>query len=115
MTDNPLGRWVDETKFDLGRQVRWSYLPPLMVYLAASVSGLTAIVVPKLPSIIEESRITQSFVLFMVFILINLALINIKCRIPAEPGIMVYPLWVPVMGALSCCALLISQLLPLIM
>jgi hypothetical protein len=44
MTDNPLGRWVDETIFDLGRQVRWSYLPPLMVYLAAGVSGLTAIV-----------------------------------------------------------------------
>lgn len=44
MTVNPLGRWVDETIFDLGRQVRWSYLPPLMVYLAAGVSGLTAIV-----------------------------------------------------------------------
>ena len=29
---------------DLGRQFRWSYLPPLMVYLAAGVSGLTAIV-----------------------------------------------------------------------
>jgi amino acid transporter len=54
-----------------------------------------------------------SFVLLMVFILINLALINIKRRLPAEPGIMVYPLWVPVMGALSCCALVISQLLAL--
>jgi amino acid transporter len=54
-----------------------------------------------------------SFILLMVFILINLALINIKRRVPAEPGIMVYPLWVPVMGALSCCALVISQLLPL--
>ncbi len=39
-----IGRWVDETIFDLGRQFRWSYLPPLMVYLAAGVSGLTAIV-----------------------------------------------------------------------
>ena len=39
-----LYRWVDETIFDLGRQFRWSYLPPLMVYLAAGVSGLTAIV-----------------------------------------------------------------------
>lgn len=29
---------------DLGRQFRWSYLPPLMVYLAAGVSGLTAVV-----------------------------------------------------------------------
>ena len=29
---------------ELPRQLRWSYLPPLMVYLAAGVSGLTAIV-----------------------------------------------------------------------
>jgi hypothetical protein len=37
-------RWVDRTVIDLGRQFRVSYLPPLMVYLAAGVSGLTAIV-----------------------------------------------------------------------
>ena len=36
--------WIAETFIDLGRQFRWSYLPPLMVYLAAGVSGLTAIV-----------------------------------------------------------------------
>ncbi len=36
--------WVDEIFLDLARQFRWSYLPPLMVYLAAGVSGLTAIV-----------------------------------------------------------------------
>ena len=44
LTSKLLGRWVDETIFDLGRQFRFSYLPPLMVYLAAGVSGLTAIV-----------------------------------------------------------------------
>ena len=44
MTDNPLWQWIDNTFLDLGRQLRWSYLPPLMVYLAAGVSGLTAIV-----------------------------------------------------------------------
>jgi hypothetical protein len=37
-------RWVDETLLDLGRDFRWSYMPPLMVYLAAGISGLTAIV-----------------------------------------------------------------------
>ncbi|MGY6274951.1 hypothetical protein [Methylomonas sp. MgM2] len=36
--------WFDENILELGRQVRWSYLPPLMVYLAAGVSGLTGIV-----------------------------------------------------------------------
>jgi hypothetical protein len=44
MTDNPLWRWFDNTFLDLGRQFRWSYLPPLMIYLAAGVQGLTAIV-----------------------------------------------------------------------
>ncbi|MDX5362447.1 MAG: hypothetical protein LPL00_12925 [Alphaproteobacteria bacterium] len=39
-----LAAWVDVTFVDLARQMRWSYLPPLMVYLAAGVSGLTAIV-----------------------------------------------------------------------
>ncbi len=44
MTSNHFGQWIDETFLDLGRHLRWSYLPPLMVYLAAGVSGLTAIV-----------------------------------------------------------------------
>lgn len=44
MTDNSFWRWIDDTFFDLGRQFRWSYLPPLMIYLAAGVQGLTAIV-----------------------------------------------------------------------
>ncbi|GAB4258690.1 MAG: hypothetical protein Kow0065_08480 [Methylomicrobium sp.] len=37
-------RWVDENVYDLARQMRISYVPPLMVYLAAGVSGLTSIV-----------------------------------------------------------------------
>jgi hypothetical protein len=37
-------QWIDRTILDLGRQVRISYLPPLMVYLAAGISGLTGIV-----------------------------------------------------------------------
>ena len=36
--------WADATIFDLLWQFHLSYLPPLMVYLAAGVSGLTAIV-----------------------------------------------------------------------
>jgi hypothetical protein len=44
MTNNAVVRWLDEIFLDLGRQVRWSYLPPLMVYLAAGISALTGIV-----------------------------------------------------------------------
>ena len=36
--------WVEAVFVDLARQFKWSYLPPLMVYVAAGVSGLTAIV-----------------------------------------------------------------------
>ncbi|MBI1386633.1 MAG: hypothetical protein GC150_17135 [Rhizobiales bacterium] len=39
-----LGRWFEVTILDVGRQFRWSFLPPLMVYFAAGFSGLTAIV-----------------------------------------------------------------------
>ena len=44
MTPNVALRWIDATVFALGRELRWSFLPPLMVYLAAGVSGLTTIV-----------------------------------------------------------------------
>ncbi len=44
MTPRILWRWFDATFLDLARQLRWSYLPPLLVYLAAGVSGLTSIV-----------------------------------------------------------------------
>jgi hypothetical protein len=39
-----LWRWFDYTVLSLARDMRWSYLPPLMVYVAAGVSGLTGIV-----------------------------------------------------------------------
>ena len=36
--------WIDRNVLALGREMRLSYLPPLMVYVAAGISGLTAIV-----------------------------------------------------------------------
>ncbi len=36
--------WIDAVVFDLGRQLRWTFLPPLMIYFAAGFSGLTMIV-----------------------------------------------------------------------
>ena len=37
-------KFLDDTFLDLGRQFKWTYLPPLMVYMAAGISGLTGIV-----------------------------------------------------------------------
>jgi len=36
--------WLDRNILELGREMRLSFLPPLMVYVAAGVSGLTGIV-----------------------------------------------------------------------
>ena len=36
--------WAHEIIIGLFEQMRWSYLPPLMVYLAYGISGLTSIV-----------------------------------------------------------------------
>ncbi len=37
-------RWIDDNILELGRELRLSYLPPLMVYMAAGISSLTGIV-----------------------------------------------------------------------
>jgi len=37
-------RWIDRNIFELGRELRIDYLPPLMVYAAAGISGLTSVV-----------------------------------------------------------------------
>jgi hypothetical protein len=39
-----LGAWIDRNFLALGRELRLTYLPPLMIYLAAGISGLTGIV-----------------------------------------------------------------------
>src|SRR5882757_1353852 len=39
-----LHRWFNDNILELAQEMRWSYLPPMMVYLAAGISGLTAIV-----------------------------------------------------------------------
>ncbi len=44
MSASAIIRWIDETFVDLLRQMRWSFLPPLMVYFAAGVAGLTSVV-----------------------------------------------------------------------
>ena len=41
---NTLVAWIDRNILSLGRDMRLSYLPPLMVYVAYGISGLTGIV-----------------------------------------------------------------------
>ena len=37
-------RWFRDDFFGIVREMRWSYVPPLMVYLAAGISGFTGII-----------------------------------------------------------------------
>ena len=39
-----VARWIDRNLLSLGREMRLSYLPPLMVYMAYGISGLTGVV-----------------------------------------------------------------------
>ncbi|MDF0668216.1 MAG: hypothetical protein P0119_19395 [Nitrospira sp.] len=39
-----VAQWIDRNILSLGREMRLSYLPPLMVYVAYGISGLTGIV-----------------------------------------------------------------------
>lgn len=39
-----IGQWIDRNILSLGREMRFSYVPPLMVYAAYGISGLTNIV-----------------------------------------------------------------------
>ena len=54
---------------------------------------------------------TTSFLLLLIFSLVNAALISIKLRGTADSGVMNNPLWVPVAGLLSSVGLLIFQML----
>ena len=47
---NRVIKFLDSTFLDLGRQFKWTYLPPLMVYMAAGISGLTIPVKPDIPA-----------------------------------------------------------------
>jgi hypothetical protein len=39
-----IGHWLDRNILEIGREMRLSYLPPLMIYVAYGIQGLTAIV-----------------------------------------------------------------------
>jgi MFS family permease len=39
-----VGNWLTQNVFGIIGEIRWTYIPPLMVYLAAGVSGFTGII-----------------------------------------------------------------------
>ena len=53
---------------------------------------------------------TTSFITLLVFAMVNLSLWRVKRREPPPEGIRVYPLWLPVVGALACMAFVLFKL-----
>lgn len=51
-----------------------------------------------------------SFITLIVFALVNLALWRLKVRAPHPPGIVRYPLWVPITGFALCIGLLLLRI-----
>ena len=78
------------------------------------ISTLLAAVVVWLFSIsfnISELAENTSFVILIVFAMINLALIRIKIRLPSPAQVQVYPVWIPVMGLLTASGFIVFKLL----
>ncbi len=55
-----------------------------------------------------------SFFIFIIFTLMNLALIKIKRNEPNPEGILVYPIWIPILGVIVNICLLVVQLFSII-
>ena len=56
-----LWQWFDRNILELGREMRLSYLPPLMVYAAAGISGLTGIAINQAHIWSQPSRAIDDF------------------------------------------------------
>ena len=52
-----------------------------------------------------------SFIMLTIFTLVNIALIIIKHRQPISEGVVHYPIFVPIIGALLCVALVVVQVI----
>lgn len=58
---------------------------------------------------LETLARTTSFVILIIFTIVNLSLFIIKRRIPRQAGAACYPVWVPVVGVVLCGSLVIFQ------
>jgi amino acid transporter len=83
-------------------------LPPMFGFVhprtrtpvfATGVIGVAVLVLALFVPLINLAE-TTSIILMIVFVSCNIALIRIKQRAPAPFGRRIYPMWVPVCGAL---------------
>ena len=88
----------------LGRVNLRTRTPLLATALVAALVLVLALWLP----LVTLAKAT-SFIILIVFAIINLALARIKFRSPRPEGVRVYPLWVPVAGFITTTALVLFQ------
>lgn len=96
---------------------RQGWLPPALAYVSPRTrtplvtTAAMALVVYGLALGAELVALAKaaSFIILLVFALINLSLIRVKRRVPVVEGVRSYPIWLPVAGLLSCAVLLLFQ------
>lgn len=77
--------------------------------LATAVVALAALALALWLPLVTLAA-TTSFLLLMVFALVNLSLLVVKRRLPAAPGVRSYPRWVPAAGLASTLGLIAFEL-----
>jgi len=89
----------------LGRVHGYTRTPHLATALITGILLVLALWFP----LVQLAQFT-SFVILVVFALINLSLVRIKRRDPHPTGVRVYPVWIPWTGFLSTTAFVLYQL-----
>jgi len=78
--------------------------------LATAVAAGLALALALWLPLVTLAKAT-SFIILIVFALVNLALVCVKLRQPAPVGVRAFPLWVPLAGFLSCLGFVAFQLM----
>jgi amino acid transporter len=77
--------------------------------LATVVATLIVLVLALWLPLVTLAKAT-SFIILIVFALINLSLVRIKRRQPRPEGIRIYPAWIPLAGFLTATGFVLFQI-----
>jgi APA family basic amino acid/polyamine antiporter len=83
-------------------------LPRTPFVATAVITGL--VLVLAVPLNIRVLADTTSFIILIVYILVNLSLLRIKVRTPTAAGVLPLPLWVPVIGLIASSGFVVMKL-----
>jgi basic amino acid/polyamine antiporter, APA family len=89
----------------LGRVHPWTRTP---IISSTLVAGIILLLAASLP--LESLAKATSYIVLIVFTLVNMALILIKRRDPRPKGVTLFPLWLPVSGLLLCLSLIAVEI-----